>query len=100
MNPFDERELSRMLREWKAPGAPPTLRDRVMGGREAWWRWLLTGTIRIPVPVGVAAVLLLSAWMLLSGSDATPPAAEAPSVSLADFQPVAEFEPVVVGGQK
>lgn len=71
-----------------------------MTGRATGWRWLLTGTIRVPVPVGAAAVLLAGAWIYASGGDSTLLPAPAPTVSLADFRPVAQIEPVILGGQR
>lgn len=54
---MDEQELNRLLREWKAPDAPPHLRPRRT--HQSWLRWLVTGAIPVPVPVAVAALLLL-----------------------------------------
>ena len=62
MEPSDDRDLTHLLREWKAPGAPATLRARVIGRPLPWWRWLFAGTIRVPVPVVVAVALLLAVW--------------------------------------
>jgi len=103
MEPLDDRELSEILHQWEAPGAPPTLRERVLPVREAarttLWRWLLTGTIRVPVPVGVAAVIVLVFWIYskVPGPPVTVPTA--PPVTLADFQPVAQLQPRIVGEQ-
>lgn len=99
MEPSDDLDLRQVLREWKAPGAPATLRDRVLPPRQGWLRWLFTGTIRIPVPVGAAAALLAGLW-LYANAPGLWPANDAPVVSLADFQPVARLEPVVIGGVK
>ena len=54
---MDDRELNRLLREWKAPDAPPQLRPR-RGGR-SWLDWLVSGSIRVPVPVALAAIAAL-----------------------------------------
>ncbi len=97
MDPFDDRELSRLLREWKAPGPPATLRERVIGNRLPWWRWLLAGTIRVPVPVAVAVTLLFAAWAYNRLPAATRLIEAEPTVSLADFEPVRQLEPRVVG---
>lgn len=99
MESSDDRELRRMLREWEAPAAPPGLRSRVMRRRSSPWRWLLTGTIRLPVPVGVAAAVAAVAWLALGGADAELPGTRPATVSLGDFQPVAQLEPVVWRGQ-
>ena len=97
MDPAEDRDLNDLLREWKAPGAPPTLRARVIGGRLPWWRWLVAGTIRVPVPVAVGAALLLAVWVYTRLPAAAPLTAPAPTVSLADFEPVRSLEPRVVG---
>jgi hypothetical protein len=116
MDPFDDRELSRLLREWKAPEAPTTL-DQGMrrGGPSAsaaaaadksgppdgpplpWWRWLFAGTIRVPVPIAVAVALLLAVWAHTRLPGTAPLTEAEPTVSLADFEPVPQLEPRVVG---
>ena len=97
MEPFDDRDLTHLLREWKAPGTPATLRARVIGQPLAWWRWLFAGTIRVPVPVAVAVTLLFAAWVYSRLPAAAPLAGPEPTVSLADFEPVRQLEPRVVG---
>jgi hypothetical protein len=109
MEPFDDPELSALLREWKAPAAPPTLGARVLparqSSRQTLWRWMLTGTVRIPVPAA-AALLVLLALALYASRPAQPPATEPPvarqqpSTSLADFRPVETVELRVVGELK
>ena len=102
MEPLDDRELSALLREWKAPEAPAHLVAPKRVSRQPWWRWLATGTIRVPVPVGLAAAVLAAVW-LYSGVTRRQPVVDAPSavhqpvVSLADFQPVEEIRLRVVG---
>ncbi len=54
---MDDRELNRLLREWKAPDAPPHLRPRRAPG--SWLGWLVTGSIRVPVPVALVALVAL-----------------------------------------
>jgi quercetin dioxygenase-like cupin family protein len=54
---MDDQELNRLLREWKAPDAPPHLRPP--RSPRSWLRWLVTGAIPVPVPVAVAALLLV-----------------------------------------
>jgi quercetin dioxygenase-like cupin family protein len=58
---MDDRDLNRLLREWRAPDAPPDLRPRRRRGSRL--RWLITGTIRVPVPVALAAMLLAAFWI-------------------------------------
>ena len=58
---MEDRELDRLLREWKSPDAPPHLRPpRARGSR---LRWLVSGSIRVPVPAALAAVLLAALWV-------------------------------------
>jgi quercetin dioxygenase-like cupin family protein len=56
---MDDQELNRLLREWKAPDAPPHLRPRA---HRSWLRWLVTGAIPVPVPAAIAALLLVG-WI-------------------------------------
>jgi ferric-dicitrate binding protein FerR (iron transport regulator) len=102
MEPLNDRELSEMLAEWKAPEAPPTLRARVLPARQPWWRWMLTGTIRIPAPVALAAALVAAIWIYVAATarpaaTGSEPGETNPVVSLADFEPVERVEPRVVG---
>jgi hypothetical protein len=98
--PLDDQELARVLRQWEAPRAPASLRGRLRQAvRPPRWRWWLTGTIRVPVPVGVAVFVLMAllAYGRLPGAGSE---RAAPSVTLADFVPVSSFEPVLVGVQR
>jgi quercetin dioxygenase-like cupin family protein len=58
---MEDRDLDRLLREWKAPDAPPHLRPP--RGRGSRLRWLVSGSIRVPVPAALAAVLLAALWV-------------------------------------
>ena len=58
---MDDRELNRLLREWTAPDAPPHLRPR--RAPVSRLRRLVTSTIRVPVPVALAALLLVALWV-------------------------------------
>jgi len=97
MEPLDDKELNELLRRWEAPITPPTLRNRIPQRPSSRWRWFLTGTIRIPVPVGLAAVGLLLVWILADRPAPVPVTAPASSGSLAGFQPVRQLEPKIVG---
>src|SRR5262245_30221709 len=104
MEPMDDRDLNQLLRQWQAPGAPPHLRPPGPA-REAWWRWFVTGTIRVPVPVGLALAGLVAITMWMYAERRAPAASTMPAddqrvVSLADFRPVQEVEWRVVGGVK
>jgi hypothetical protein len=102
MEPFEDREpgnqaLKDLLSRWRAPAAPPDLARRIHQRRSTWRRWLLTGSIRVPVPIGAAALVLFALWAYgrLAGPSFT--VQEPAPVSLADFQPVGQLEPQVVG---
>ena len=97
MEPTDDPKLSELLREWKVPGAPPSLDTRVLGERKRWWSFLLTGSIRVPVPVGVAiAAMLLAMGAALLRQRAE--ASVASPVSLVDFRPVEDLNVRVIRG--
>jgi len=97
MEPEDDQKLSELLQEWRVTGAPPSLDERVLGRPKTWWRFLLTGSIRIPVPVGVAiaALLLVMTAALLRQRPAPPPGSP---VSLVDFRPVDDPQVRVIRG--
>ena len=100
MNPLDdEDDLRHLLRQWQAPEPPDRLRTRVFGASStARWAWLLTGSVRVPVPL-VAAFALLLVWLAVGrGADVVQDDVSSPApVSLADFQPPAEMRVRVVG---
>jgi hypothetical protein len=98
MEPLDEKELNHLLQQWKAPATPASIEQRVLSRTEPWWHWLIAGTIRVPVPVGVA-ILAALALLLYFGTSGTPRRMQEPAkvVSLADFQPVRQLEPRVIG---
>ena len=91
----DDRKFRELLREWRVPGRPESLDDRVLGLRRPWWTFLLTGSIRIPVPVGLAlaGILLAMAGALFRECTAAPVAA---SVSLVEFRPVSDLHVRVI----
>ena len=98
MEPLDENELKQLLRQWEAPAAPATLKARVLPAKKPWWNWLVNGSFRVPVPVALAAALLLGLWIYHSKPT---PASHVPNpetVSLSDFKPVKQLEPVLVSG--
>jgi len=99
MEPADDPKLSELLREWRLPGAPPSLDARVLVPRIQWWSYLMTGSIRIPVPVGLAivATLLVMAGALMRARMAPP--ADSP-VSLVDFRPVNDLNVRVIRGHE
>src|SRR5260370_14255118 len=100
----DDPKLSALLREWRVPDAPPALEQRVMDARRldgsrSWWKFLLTGSIRIPVPVGlaIAAILVVMAVAVLRER---PPEPRPASISLVDFRPVPDLNVRVIRGHE
>ncbi len=62
----NDSELHDLLQEWIAPAAGPLLESRVLKGNRRWWRVLLHGYIRVPVPVacGIAVLIVGGGWRL------------------------------------
>src|ERR1022692_4390167 len=93
----DGRKFRELLPDWRGPGVPKSLDERVLGLRRPWCTFLLTGSIRIPVPVGLAlaGILLALAGILLAmaGALSRERTAEpvAGSVSLVEFRPVSDL---------
>ncbi len=62
----EDAALARLLDEWSVPGVPDTLDRRVLAsyraqmGRAPFWKRFLTASVRIPLPVALAALLLLA----------------------------------------
>jgi hypothetical protein len=79
MEPNDDLELHELLQEWQAPSTPPTLEARVLTPRRTQRRsvlsFLLTGHVRVPVPVALSLVSLISllAWRLATPTAPVPP---------------------------
>jgi len=96
MEPLNEQELNELLQQWQAPGAPPSLARKVLLRRSSWWRWMVTGSIRIPVPLGIAVLLAVAVFVYFRTTDRPRTAQPAKSVSLADFQPVKQREPRII----
>lgn len=95
MEPLNDDELNRVLREWKAPDVPVSLGRKIVPP-QSWLQWLLTGSIRVPVPVGfaiLAAVVALVYWSIAQQSS---PLGKPSGLTLADFQPVEDAEPRIV----
>ena len=97
MQPLNEDELQGLLRQWHAPLTPSTLKNRVLAAAKPSpfkrnLRWLATGSIRLPVPVGIGAFILL---LLLAFQVLRTPKQPAAG-SLSQFQPVTELKPRIV----
>jgi len=73
----EDGELNRLLASWQTPETSGELDQRVIASyrrhfnRGRLWRRWLTGSIRIPVPIAAAAVMLLSATSFLAARQAT-----------------------------
>jgi len=96
MEPLNDRELDGLLQQWQAPGAPPSLRAKVLPRSISWWRWLLMGTIRIPVPLGIALLVALAVFLYFRPLNRSETMQPGTSVSLGDFQPVKQLEPRII----
>jgi len=96
MEPLSDRELDELLTRSEAPVAPETLRQRVrQAQRGSWWKWLLTGSIPVPVPLTLAiAALLIGLFVVVAerrpGRDVRLP------TTAAGFQPVKRLEPRII----
>ena len=95
MEPLSDEELRALLQKWQEPGAPHSLQAKVLGPprSEPWWKWLITGSIRIPAPVGLLNCAAGDRPGVLWRPRKQPPAGE---VNLADFQPVKELKPRII----
>ena len=51
--------LNDLLHQWRAPTAPAYLEQEIFARRVSGWRWLLTGSIRVPTPVFALALIAL-----------------------------------------
>jgi hypothetical protein len=96
MQPLNDDELRGFLRLWHAPPTPSSLESRVLAAvnptpLKRCWRWLATGSIRVPVPVGIGACVLL---LLLAFQILRKP--KQPVGTLSQFQPVTELKPRIV----
>lgn len=99
MEYLNDDELKHAVSSWKAPATPDHVRSRIFGPRRPWWAWLFTGSIRVPVPVCAALVLLLAwfVWPRPQASVVEPANNRQGEVTLADFQPDTEVQVRVVG---
>jgi hypothetical protein len=119
--PEPDAALGRLLQEWTVPALPDTLDHRVQAlfrqriQKRSLWRRLFATSIRVPLPVAVALLLILAAALWLphrrrpelemeSAEKAEPTrsarAETAPTrhASLAGFEPVREMNVTVLPG--
>jgi len=80
----EDRELNRLLASWQTPESPVELDQRVIASYRGHFdrkrgrlRWL-SGSIRIPVPIAAAALLLLCATSFLAARKTTSGSIEKP----------------------
>lgn len=95
MEPGDDPKLTELLREWQVPDAPPSLDARVLVPRKNRWSFLFTGSIRVPVPVGLAivAIVLAMGAALLRQREPRPVSS---TINLIDFRPVSDVNVRVI----
>jgi hypothetical protein len=102
MEPIDDPQLKKLLREWNVEDAPYSLDERVLGSKQAWWKLLMGGSVRVPVPVALGFAVLLVVMGAALMRSRPGPAPAAPSVSssidLAEFQPVRDVHVRMVRG--
>jgi quercetin dioxygenase-like cupin family protein len=97
---MDDRDLNRLLREWAAPDAPPHLRPP--RARRSPLRWLVSGTIPVPVPAALAALVLIAVWIAVPRTEpvsAPEPSAPRRSGEIARYPltgPLEGFDAVLV----
>ena len=99
----DDLKLRELVHEWQVSGAPPSLDARIAKLRRSWRGTLLTGSIRVPIPVGVAvaAALLVMAGALVRQRTERPTVpAPVPSISLVEFRPVTDLNVRVIPGHE
>jgi hypothetical protein len=102
VEPEDDPQLRDLLREWEVPGTPLSLNERILRRRQVWWRFLIIGSIRIPVPVGVVVAIVivgLTAAVVQDHHKMPPkPDATAGNLSLKGFRPVENAKVRIIRG--
>lgn len=99
MEPLNDDELNRLLTRWEAPSAPASLHQRVFAHEPHGWRRLWTASFRIPVPVAVAAAILMVLWLSYPRPQEVPQTVQPAEPTLAGFEPVAKLEPILYTGE-
>jgi hypothetical protein len=68
----EDGELKNLLARWKTPEIPGSLDRHILTAYrrnfhyQSWWRRWLTGSIRLPIPVAVAVLVLLCATSFIA----------------------------------
>jgi hypothetical protein len=59
-------ELHNLLKEWQAPAPSASMENRVLSSRRSWIHLLLSGYVRVPIPVAACLVVAIAAggWRL------------------------------------
>jgi hypothetical protein len=94
---MSDEEWRETFQEWRAPQPPADLEAKIWAAKSRstfGLNWLLTGSVRVPVPALVLALIAVVA-LLISLRRPEPHAAR--QSGLAGFQPVKQFQPRVVG---
>jgi hypothetical protein len=99
MEPTDDPQLRNLLRLWKVENAPASLDKRVLAIRKPWWSFLVTGSLRVPVPVALALVVVLAVMTaaLMRERRAPLPPVAASAVNLVNFRPVENPQVRIIG---
>ncbi len=96
MEPLNDQELDEFLKQWPAPSVPQTLVERIrQARRRPWWKWLMTGTIRVPVPLALAlGGMFLATLVLFTFRNPARNSIQQPQHAV--FQPVKRLEPRII----
>jgi hypothetical protein len=102
MEPIDDPQLKKLLREWKVEDAPSSLNERVLGAKQSGWKLLIGGSVRVPVPIvlGFAVLLVVmgAALVRLRPGPASAAPAVSSTINLAEFQPVRDVQVRIIRG--
>lgn len=71
MEPGNDPQLRRLLREWEVEDVSPALDARVLGSRQPWWRFLFAGLMRVPAPFAEVSKLVHRMLAMASGIQKT-----------------------------
>jgi hypothetical protein len=95
VEPLNDDELNGYLKQWVAPPAPAGMKaPRVRRGPD--WRWMISGTIQVPVPAGLLAILILAFSIYWALSARAAPDRPQRAVTLSDFEPVKQLQPRII----
>src|SRR6516165_1378240 len=90
MEPLDDKELNQLLQKWEAPAAPSKMRVAATSPRQPLWKWLWSGRIQVPVPIGAAILFVaITFWMYSSRTVQAPIATPAGNAVVTPIAPQA-----------